>query len=1390
MNDSLLARLLCPAGCGLQCSGLGELQRHINAAATCRRRCSIEQLQAAGLRPCRFQVCKLVVVVVPTHGPPRHEPNCPHRGSGTKAGFRENASGGGRFCGAVACQSLPYEAERSRVGARSRLPLVAAVTTSASQAQARHAIEASAAEALRLIESQPDGITQSDGEGKDGDPLPHNDNPYRAQGRARAATTERGQRAARRAQPPTDSPCVLPPPTLPRIQARQRAARSLANRADSIHRRMAGEAVAASSQDAAAHSAVIHDRLRQEVSEEAYEASLALYLEREGAVRNAPDFVSFSQLEPEAQAAVVLQLEAAAVDVQQGAWAWLPDTQELEELEGDGLQQRNDVQAVLIAEAQAFEGGEALQLAVLAEVPPPGGGGDQALQLAAAAEAAAGSAVQVAEAAAQAGADSQDAVAFEEEALHQQAAAEGQGGAALPMPPAQQLAEPAIAGGRWSTDSALAVAYQASSRISRKVPKKAVGAWSEAATKSLRRVVASAKRKDPQGVYCKLLLEFLTLPRLLLSLGSRATNPKLRPGFADPVELSPDEQAELLAQPDHEPERQHGAAQDRTCRNINRLMAAGQLSDASRRVQAGKLAPANATTMAKLEALHPEGVAPQGLPEVQIGLSIDLDTLSRVVKGLRPEKASGPSKWTNEQLKAAFMAPNSKFPEVLLEFVNLATQGQLPPSQFLLASTLMALEKPNGGVRPIAVGEVLARVLGKCAMAMVAPSASAAFMPLQFGVCTDAANESVVNACRGFMQAEPEGVVFLADFKNAFNTVHRGKALKALAEEPEMMRLLPLAKWAYESPAPLLMRNEQRKLTQLESTSGVRQGDPLGPMLFAMALQPVLKKLQASHPTVSILAYLDDVVIMGKADDMPLAIHSLAQEAASIGLQLRADKCLVYNQDEAVAQALATEVECEATSSGFTILGSPLGSAVHVAAKTLEKVKDAIGWFDALDALPLNKQDKLLLARMSGSLKVNHLARCVDPAASLPALAEFSKRCQDTLAKIMEEPSLSEAVAARAHLPPRMGGVGFTAWSEALVSMAYFCGQCAAHKILTLTDTPRIMALSPLADAAARDPAAPARLAAVQQLKVLTDVPDVAHIAGANLNGLQKKCFDAHNAELHAHLLDQHRPGALSQPERASLRSASSGLGSAWLSAMPVMPTLRLSDYAVTFALRTRLSLPACRSTDRLPSCTCDNTVTDAATHALGCGSRGNMRGARHTLLLHAWQRIASKAGCDTVTEPPLAPLIQAEPGQPQVKPSSRADLLLCLKQGINRRMVLCDVTVVHPLGAGYLACAARNSGYAARVAQKAKYNKHPALKNCTQALFMPLAMETYGRAAPKCNVLLHMLAVNSSEKRPERATFLRQAYQELAVALVKGNAVCGWRGMHLVMGVHRDVRS
>ena len=54
-----------------------------------------------------------------------------------------------------------------------------------------------------------------------------------------------------------------------------------------------------------------------------------------------------------------------------------------------------------------------------------------------------------------------------------------------------------------------------------------------------------------------------------------------------------------------------------------------------------------------------------------------------------------------------------------------------------------------------------------------------------------------------------------------------------------MRRLLPLAKWAYEGPAPILMRDEQRKLIQLESTAGLRQGgSPPAPVTTPSLMQP------------------------------------------------------------------------------------------------------------------------------------------------------------------------------------------------------------------------------------------------------------------------------------------------------------------------------------------------------------------------------------------------------------------------------------------------------------------------------------------------------------------------------------------------------------------------
>ena len=81
--------------------------------------------------------------------------------------------------------------------------------------------------------------------------------------------------------------------------------------------------------------------------------------------------------------------------------------------------------------------------------------------------------------------------------------------------------------------------------------------------------------------------------------------------------------------------------------------------------------------------------------------------------------------------------------------------------------------------------------------------------------------------------------------------------------------------------------------------------------------------------------------------------------------------------------------------------------------------------------------------------------------------------------------------------------------------------------------------------------------------------------------------------------------------------------------------------------------------------------------------------------------------------------IIQTVPSQLQIAPNSRIDHLLCLKHGSMHKVVLCDVTVTHPVSASTLSeavllLAACINGFAGRKARAAKYIKYSALANCT----------------------------------------------------------------------------
>ena len=149
-------------------------------------------------------------------------------------------------------------------------------------------------------------------------------------------------------------------------------------------------------------------------------------------------------------------------------------------------------------------------------------------------------------------------------------------------------------------------------------------------------------------------------------------------------------------------------------------------------LQSEGLCPQTAATTQALQALHPAQPVPT-TPELAaqpLAPVLVPDAVARALRSFPADTAAGPSGLRVQHLREACASGSS---EALLQqlcgVVGLLAQGQacaaVAPS--LAGASLVALPKPNGGVRPIAVGEILRRLTAKCLMEAVRDEAPAAF---------------------------------------------------------------------------------------------------------------------------------------------------------------------------------------------------------------------------------------------------------------------------------------------------------------------------------------------------------------------------------------------------------------------------------------------------------------------------------------------------------------------------------------------------------------------------------------------------------------------------------------------------------------------------------------
>ena len=124
------------------------------------------------------------------------------------------------------------------------------------------------------------------------------------------------------------------------------------------------------------------------------------------------------------------------------------------------------------------------------------------------------------------------------------------------------------------------------------------------------------------------------------------------------------------------------------------------------------------------------------------------------------------------------------------------------------------------------------------------------------------------------------------DFKNAFNKVRREHFVPAACKMfPAMTEW---TEWCHGQPSTLLYDHQW----EIESTCGVQQGDPLGPLYFCCGINGLVNEILALKPVYN-KWYMDDGGIIGNVELLQKAWKLLLDRGPEMGLELNPSVKLV-----------------------------------------------------------------------------------------------------------------------------------------------------------------------------------------------------------------------------------------------------------------------------------------------------------------------------------------------------------------------------------------------------------------------------------------------------------------------------------------------------------------
>ena len=746
------------------------------------------------------------------------------------------------------------------------------------------------------------------------------------------------------------------------------------------------------------------------------------------------------------------------------------------------------------------------------------------------------------------------------------------------------------------------------------------------------------------------------------------------------------------------------------------------------------LAPPDDTTFAALQDKHPPLHSESAIPSLQEDFlphftSVTAKDITKAIRSFPNGSAGGPDGLRPQHLKDMIGPTGNScgLLPALGHFVELVLEGRtpVPMRQFFFGANLTALQKKNGGIRPIAVGCTLRRLAAKVIGSELMEEMGELLAPWQLGYGVRRGAEAAVHAARLYLHdLDASRALLKLDFRNAFNSIRRDRMLTVVLEL--VPRLFRFVHSAYSSPSTLFWGNKT-----IQSAEGVQQGDPLGPLLFCLTIHQLRPHLMSEFQ----MFYLDDGTLGGSIEDLRHDLEEVKRVGAEIGLQLNEGKteiiCCNHDTKELLLPFLPGALVVEPQEA--TLLGSPIGEVSAISSTLSEKTNALRTMGDRLTHL--SSHDAILLLKHSLALpKLLHCLRTA-PCFLSPGLHEYDKLLKAIVSEITNIHFSEESRSwSQATLPVRLGGLGIR--SAVQVAPSAFLVSTAASIDLVRHIVPPHLRDTPLpnrdeAEALwSKDHSFPPPKAEAQVHQKSWDSITVTSVAD--------------------NLLET----ASNPRARARLLACSARESGAWLEALPISSLgLRMDDQTVRVAVGLRLGTPLCRP----HTCQhCGLKVDALATHGLSC-RRSQGRHHRHGALNNIIHRSLATANVPSRLEPPG--LERAD--------GKRPDGLTVVPWRSGKHLVW-DATSPDTFAPSYLMSATSEAGAVAALVESRKKAKYGSLDSVYS--FTPIAIESLGACGPLTLEFLRDLGNRIRQATGEESSFM-YLLQRLSVAVQRGNA-------------------